>query len=79
MVYNLMQSAAKRWRLLNGFHLLTDVTQGVQFTDVVRCSAGVDSGAGVASCHDAFYFPQSIRLTSSSVTGCPSFIGPVAD
>jgi hypothetical protein len=32
MVFKLMQSAAKRWRLLNGSQLLHDVIQGVQFT-----------------------------------------------
>lgn len=36
MVYKLMQSAAKRWRLLNGFQLLDDVIQGVQFIDGVK-------------------------------------------
>jgi transposase-like protein len=36
MVFKLMQSAAKRWRLLNGFHLLDDVIQGVQFIDGIK-------------------------------------------
>jgi len=36
MVYKLMQAAAKRWRLLNGFHLLDDVIQGVQFIDGIK-------------------------------------------
>lgn len=36
MVYKLMQSAAKRWRLLNGSQLLDDVIQGVQFIDGVK-------------------------------------------
>lgn len=36
MVYKLMQSAAKRWRLLNGFQLLDDVIQGVQFIDGIK-------------------------------------------
>jgi putative transposase len=33
MVFKLMQSAAKRWRLLNGSHLLPEVIAGVQFID----------------------------------------------
>jgi putative transposase len=36
MVHQLMQSAAKRWRLLNGSELLPDVIAGVQFTDGVK-------------------------------------------
>jgi putative transposase len=36
MVHQLMQSASKRWRLLNGATLLTDVIAGVQFTDGVK-------------------------------------------
>ena len=36
MVYKLMQSAAKRWRLLNGRQLLDDVIQGVQFIDGLK-------------------------------------------
>jgi putative transposase len=33
MVYKLMQSAAKRWRLLNGSHFLVEVLKGTAFTD----------------------------------------------
>jgi len=33
MVYKLMKSAQKRWRLLNGSSILTDVIQGIQFRD----------------------------------------------
>ena len=36
MVHQLMQSASKRWRLLNGSDLLPDVIAGVQFTDGVK-------------------------------------------
>jgi transposase-like protein len=36
MVFKLMQSAAKRWRLLNGSQLLDDVIQGVQFIDGIK-------------------------------------------
>jgi transposase-like protein len=36
MVFKLMQSAAKRWRLLNGSQLLYDVIQGVQFIDGIK-------------------------------------------
>jgi transposase-like protein len=36
MVYKLMESAAKHWRLLNGSQLLPDVIAGVVFTDGVR-------------------------------------------
>ena len=36
MVHQLMQSAAKRWRLLNGSDLLPDVIAGVQFIDGVK-------------------------------------------
>jgi transposase-like protein len=36
MVYKLMESAAKHWRLLNGSKLLPDVIAGVLFTDGVK-------------------------------------------
>jgi transposase-like protein len=36
MVHQLMHSAAKRWRLLNGYNLLPDVIAGVQFSDGVK-------------------------------------------
>ncbi len=36
MVFKLMQSASKKWRLLNGSQLLPDVIQGVQFTDGIK-------------------------------------------
>jgi transposase-like protein len=36
MVFKLMQSAAKRWRQLNGSQLLDDVIQGVQFIDGIK-------------------------------------------
>jgi transposase-like protein len=36
MVYKLMESAAKHWRLLNGSKLLPDVIAGVMFTDGVK-------------------------------------------
>lgn len=36
MVFKLMASASKRWRVLNGATLLPDVIQGVQFTDGVK-------------------------------------------
>ena len=36
MVHQLMLSANKRWRLSNGYDLLTDVIAGVQFTDGVK-------------------------------------------
>ena len=36
MVHQLMLSASKRWRLLNGHDLLPDVIAGVQFTDGVK-------------------------------------------
>jgi len=36
MVYKLMESAAKRWRLLNGSNYLPDVIAGVQFTDGIK-------------------------------------------
>lgn len=36
MVYKLMESAAKHWRLLNGSQLLSDVVAGIAFTDGVR-------------------------------------------
>ncbi len=39
MVYKLMESAAKHWRLLNGATLLPDVSTGVKFTDGVRSQA----------------------------------------
>jgi len=36
MVFKLMQSAAKRWRALNGAEILPDVIQGIRFVDGVR-------------------------------------------
>lgn len=36
MVHQLMLSASKRWKLLNGAKLLADVIQGVQFNDGVK-------------------------------------------
>ena len=36
MVFKLMQSAAKKWRLLNGSNILPDVIQGTQFIDGIR-------------------------------------------
>jgi putative transposase len=36
MVFKLMQSAAKRWRILNGSQLLDEVIQGVQFIDGIK-------------------------------------------
>jgi len=33
MVYKLMQSASKKWRLLNGVHVLVEVLQGTVFID----------------------------------------------
>ena len=36
MVYKLLQSAAKRWRLLNGSHFLPEVIAGVQFIDGIK-------------------------------------------
>lgn len=36
MVYKLMQSAEKKWRLLNGSSLLPDVIQGIKFIDGVK-------------------------------------------
>jgi transposase-like protein len=36
MVFKLMQSAQKRWRLLNGSNLLPDVIQGTRFIDGIK-------------------------------------------
>jgi putative transposase len=36
MVFKLMESAAKKWRLLNGSHILPDVLNGVLFIDGIR-------------------------------------------
>jgi hypothetical protein len=36
MVFKLMESAAKRWRALNGAPLLADVIAGVVFKDGVK-------------------------------------------
>lgn len=36
MVFKLMQSAAKRWRALNGSDILPDVIQGIPFVDGVK-------------------------------------------
>jgi transposase-like protein len=36
MVFKLMQSASRRWRLLNRSELLPDVIQGVRFTDGIK-------------------------------------------
>jgi len=39
MVFKLMQSAEKRWRLLNGSNLLVDVIAGVSFTNGIKQAA----------------------------------------
>lgn len=39
MVFKLMQSAAKKWRLINGTKLLPDVIAGVQFIDGIKHQA----------------------------------------
>jgi transposase-like protein len=39
MVFKLMQSAEKRWRLLNGSNLLSEVIAGVQFTNGLKQAA----------------------------------------
>jgi putative transposase len=36
MVYKLMQSASKKWRLLNGSELIPEVIQGIPFVDGIR-------------------------------------------
>lgn len=36
MVFKLMESAAKKWRLLNGSNILPDVIQGIKFIDGIR-------------------------------------------
>jgi len=36
MVYKLMMSAQKKWRLLNGSSLLPQVIQGIKFIDGVK-------------------------------------------
>ena len=38
MVYKLMQSASKNWRVLNGSQVLVDVLQGITFIDGIRTS-----------------------------------------
>jgi len=39
MVFKIMQSASKKWRLLNGSQLLSDVIQGIQFVDGIKSQA----------------------------------------
>jgi len=39
MVFKLMQSASKKWRLLNGSQLLPDVIQGIRFIDGIKSQA----------------------------------------
>ncbi len=39
MVFQLALSAQKRWRKLNGYKLLADAIDGVQFTDGIRAIA----------------------------------------
>jgi len=36
MVYKLMMSAQKKWRLLNGSSLLPELLQGIKFIDGVK-------------------------------------------
>jgi hypothetical protein len=36
MVHQLMLSASKRWRLLNGSNLIPDVIDGIPFIDGVK-------------------------------------------
>jgi len=40
MVFKLMQSASKRWRLLNGSKIIPDVIRGVKFIDGIRQEKG---------------------------------------
>ena len=40
MVFKLMQSASKRWRLLNGSKIIPDVIRGVKFIDGIRQDKG---------------------------------------
>jgi len=39
MVYKRIQSASKKWRLLNGSHLITDILQGIPFIDGIKVAA----------------------------------------
>jgi hypothetical protein len=39
MVYKLIQSAAKRWRTLNGSKHLPDVIAGIKFEDGIKSQA----------------------------------------
>ena len=36
MVFKLRESAAKKWRLLNGSTIIPDVIQGIKFIDGIR-------------------------------------------
>ena len=36
MVFKLMESAAKKWRLLNGSQIIPDIIQGIKFIDGIR-------------------------------------------
>ena len=36
MVFKLMESAAKKWRLLNGANIIPDVIQGTTFIDGIK-------------------------------------------
>jgi len=39
MVYKLMQSASRKWRLLNGTHVLVEVLRGTIFIDGIEFPA----------------------------------------
>ena len=39
MVFKLAQAAERKWRKLNGHHLLRDVIRGVQFKDGIKVAA----------------------------------------
>jgi hypothetical protein len=36
MVWKLVESASKRWRVLNGSEIIPDVIEGVRFVDGVK-------------------------------------------
>jgi putative transposase len=36
MVFKLLESAAKKWRLLNGSKILPEVIQGTKFSDGIQ-------------------------------------------
>lgn len=69
MVYKLMESAAKHWRLLNGSQLLSDVIAGVVFTDGVKAQAAARTTAPSTTFDNSSSGPQKSTMPMTDWPG----------